>query len=117
MRDESVYEFLTKPEKRVWDWLSRHNVNFQAQYRIPELGLRSERGSAIVDFIIPERNLVIRIQGSYWHRTLEGKSRDDLSRERMVGMGYQVVDVLAENLSDEKTDRTMRLALEGMEVT
>ena len=115
MRDESVYLSLTEPERKVWDWLARHNINFDTQYRIPELGMTGERGSAIVDFIIRERNLVIRVQGSYWHRTLEGKSRDNLSRERMTGAGYQVVDILPENLSVEKIDDTMKLALQGQE--
>ena len=78
-------------------------------------GVAGEAGSATVDFIIPDRNTALRCMGSYWHSSLESKARDEFGKEQLINEGFIVVDLWEENLSDDRIQNTMELALEGIE--
>lgn len=109
------YDFLSELEKKVYNWLLKNKIPFTTQQ--PMFGVSGEVGSAVVDFILTERNIVLRIMGSYYHSGLPSKARDELGRERLINEGYIVVDIWEENLvTPEKVESTMRLALEGIEV-
>ena len=110
---DNQYQFLSDLEKKVYNWLSKREIPFTTQQ--PMFGIAGEAGSAVVDFVLGERNIVLRIMGSYWHSGMEAKARDSLGKERLMNAGYQVVDLWEENLSDDKINRTMELALEGQE--
>ena len=114
MKNQSDYAFLSNLEKKVWDWLVKNNIPFDTERTF--LAESGELGSAKVDFVIPDRNLLLRVMGSYWHSTLEAQARDLLSKERLMGQGWIVVDLWEPDLTDAKIERTMRLALQGQEV-
>ena len=109
-----AYDFLSSLEKKVYDWLTKNDILFSTQETM--FGLASELGSAVVDFIIGDRNLALRIMGSYWHSGIESKARDEFGKEQLLNAGYQVVDLWEENLeTPEKLETTMQLALKGQE--
>jgi len=108
-----IYPFLSELEKKVFSWLTRNEVPFETQ--VPMFGGAGEVGSATVDFILAERNLALRTMGSYWHSTIEAKARDEFGKEQLIGRGYTVVDLHEENLTDERIENTMQLALQGQE--
>jgi len=110
---DNVYQFLSSLEKKVYNWLSKKEIPFTTQE--PMFGIAGEAGSATVDFIIPDRNLALRVMGSYWHSSLEAKARDLFGKEQLINEGYIVVDLWEERLDDDKIDNTMELALEGIE--
>jgi very-short-patch-repair endonuclease len=114
MIDRNVYDFLSSLEKKVYDWLTKNNIPFGTQE--PMFGVAGELGSAIVDFVIPDRILVLRVMGAYYHSTLESKARDEFGKEQLINRGYLVVDLLERNLTDDKIENTMKLALQGQEV-
>ena len=107
-------EFLSNLEKKVHNWLTRNKIPFTTQQ--PMFGTAGELGSATVDFIIPDRNLALRVFGAYWHSTLEAKARDEFGKEQLVNKGYIVVDLWQERLDSDNIENTMQLALEGIEV-
>ena len=107
------YEFLSTLEKKVFRWLTKKKILFSTQEKMFGIG---EIGSATIDFIVPERNLAIRIMGSYWHSSFESKARDLLGKEQLFQAGYEVVDVWEADLADNKIDRTLELALQGVEI-
>ena len=111
---DNAYDFLSSLEKKVYDWLTKNDILFSTQETM--FGSPSEVGSAVVDFIIGDRNLALRVMGSYFHSGLEAKARDEFGKEQLLNAGYQVVDLWEENLKDDNLDRTMRLALDGQEV-
>ena len=113
MIDQNVYQFLSSLEKKVYDWLTKNKILFDTQESM--FGSYGEIGSAVIDFILPDKNIVLRIMGSYWHSTLEARARDEFGKERLMNQGYIVVDLWEESLTDEKIDRTMRMAIEGQE--
>lgn len=113
MKNQGEYQFLSSLEKKVWDWLVKNNIPFDTQQTM--FGMQGDLGSATVDFIIPDRNLALRVMGSYFHSGLEPQARDEFGKERLIAMGYIVVDLHEENLTDERIDNTMTLALQGRE--
>ena len=113
MKTSEDYQFLSTLERLVWAWLEEHDIPFSYQQRM--FGQAAELGTAVVDFIIPERNLALRCMGSYWHSSMEARARDQLGKERLIAEGYIVVDLWEEHLTDN-IDRTMQLALQGIEV-
>ena len=110
---DNIYQFLNNLERIVYNWLTKHSILFTAQ--APMFGGVGELGSAIVDFILTERNIVLRIMGGYWHSGLQTNARDLLGREKLAEMGYTVVDIKEENLTPSKINTTMELAISGQE--
>ena len=106
------YEFLSDLEKLVYDWLTRKKIPFTTQQ--PMFGFSGELGSATIDFLL-ENNLVWRVMGTYYHRGLEASSRDLFGREQLLNAGYNVVDILEADLTKDKIDHTLELALLGQE--
>jgi very-short-patch-repair endonuclease len=110
----NIYPFLSDLEKKVYNWLSKNDIPFTTQE--PMFGVYGELGSAVIDFVLGERNIVLRVMGSYYHSTARAKARDEFGKEQLINQGYIVVDLKEEDLADDKIDRTMELALEGVEV-
>jgi len=110
---DNIYAFLSELERKVYNWLTKREIPFTTQE--PMFGVAGELGSAVVDFVIEERNLVLRIMGSYYHSTMEAKARDEFGKEQLINRGYIVVDLREEDLTDERITRTLEMALEGQE--
>ena len=111
---DEIYQFLSTLEKKVYSWLAKNEIPFSTQQKM--FGTAGELGSATIDFILGERRLALRVMGSYWHSTFKARARDQLGKEQLYAAGYEVVDLWEVNLSDENIDRTMSLALQGIEI-
>jgi len=110
---DNVFPFLSSLEKVVYIWLSEREIPFNAQVKM--FGVR-EVGSATVDFILPDRNIALRCMGSYWHSGLKAEARDEFGKEQLIAKGYVVVDLWEESLAEDKVDKTMEAAIQGIEV-
>lgn len=114
MKNDSEYQFLSNLERKVWDWLVKNKIPFDTERVM--LAEARELGSAIVDFVLPDRNIILRVMGSYYHSSIKSVARDLLSKERLVGQGYTVIDLWEPSLATpEKLEATMQLALQGQE--
>ena len=111
---DNIYPFLSSLEKKVYDWLVKNNVPFMTQQ--PMFGFAGELGSAVIDFVLTERNIVLRVMGSYYHSTLESKARDEFGKEQLINKGYIVVDLWERDLTEEIIENTMQAAIRGEEV-
>jgi len=112
MPDETIYNFLSSLEKIVWTWLTRHNIPFAVQEKM--FGTM-ELGSAVVDFILTERNIALRCMGGYWHTGLTPEARDRLGKEKLIEAGYIVVDCWEDDLT-RRLEFTMQRAINGEEL-
>jgi len=113
MKEQGEYNFLSNLEKKVWDWLVKNKIPFETQQTM--FGMQGDLGSATIDFIIPDRNIILRVMGSYYHSGLEPQARDEFSKERLMGKGYIVID-LQETDIENRLEATMRKALQGQEM-
>ena len=110
---DNAYDFLSSLEKKVHDWLTKNDILFSTQETM--FGSASELGSAVVDFIIGDRNLALRVMGGYFHSSIQSRARDLFGKERLTNAGYIVVDLQERDLDDSKIEKTMQLALKGQE--
>lgn len=65
---DGAYRF-TKPERDFAQWCEDNNVPYTRQYQI-------EKGMHNYDFKIEGTNLIVEIDGVYWHSTPEQKLKD-----------------------------------------
>jgi G:T-mismatch repair DNA endonuclease (very short patch repair protein) len=83
----------TLPEQMVALALCWLKLPFQAQRS--EDGGRLRLGGAVVDIVVflGSTQLVIRVQGDYWHSLPDRKNKDAVQLERLRAKGYRVVDL------------------------
>lgn len=78
-------------ESKVARELNRRREEWQSQ--VANAGGRSRSGGMVLDFLLPGRNLVLRIQGSYWHGTPGSKWKDDAQSVLLRAQGYRIADL------------------------
>ena len=102
-------------ERIVLRWLDRRKILYD--FQSSQLGGRFELGGSIVDILIPDLHLAIRVQGSYWHKGIEKEATDSIQRELLESQGWTIVDVWESDLdTPEKIESTLTKALRGEEV-
>ena len=102
-------------EAKVHGWLTKRGILFEFQAQAIG-GFSRELGDAIVDFLLTESNIALRVQGAYWHTHMEEKARDSIQKIRLQSLGFVVIDVWEGNIQNN-LDYTMQQALRGIEVT
>ena len=110
--EKSYPELQSTPELIVAVWLVKHDILFTTQEKF--FGGSTIPGGAIVDFLLLDRRILIRVQ-SYWHEIDEAKVRDELQKIKLTSEGWTVVDVWEEALL-KNVDYVMEEAIEGREV-
>lgn len=108
------YEDMSSAEKIVYAWLIDANIPFVGQ---KSLFGGTELGGTIVDFLLEDRGIALRVMGEYWHSSLEASARDEIAKEKLMEQGYIVCDIWERNLIPERLDYTMSQAIMGLEVT
>jgi very-short-patch-repair endonuclease len=89
------------PEFLVFKELERRHYEFGIDFvfQANELGGRNRLGGAVVDFELPGFRIAGRVQGEYWHLSgQEVREHDIVQRLLLEGMGWTVVDMLAEEV-------------------
>ena len=108
-----VDAFGSDIEKLVFMWLTRNKIPFE--YQTSLAGGHFALGGSVVDFLLSDRMLAWRIQGSYWHRGVEKTGSDQIQKEMLNALGWTVVDLREDDLLS-KLDATLIAALRGEEV-
>jgi len=103
----------TNIEILVYNWLTRRKIPFRFQSSL--MGGYFSLGGAVVDFILEDGNIALRLFGEFWHRGVEKEGSDLIQKEMLMGMGYTVVDIWAQDL-ETRLDEAMNLAVQGIEV-
>lgn len=106
-------ELYTDIERIVINWLTYHKIVFQFATSLK--GGFFELGGAVVDFLLPERNLAWRVMGEYWHRGVVPSGRDTIQREMLTSLGWRVVDIWGDDIFN-RLEETMQKALLGEEM-
>ena len=101
-------------ELMVMKFLVDNKIPFDFQSQLIG-GYVRQMGDVVVDFLLTDLNIVLRVQGIYWHRRIEIEARDRIAREHLIGLGYRVVDLWQDDLQSRFL-QTMRMAIQGEEV-
>jgi G:T-mismatch repair DNA endonuclease (very short patch repair protein) len=90
--DPFVMVHGTLPEKMVYEALSRRGIPFyflnDVTINIPELNILKDYQA---DFLIPSLNLIIEVQGAYWHSKPKTVEADAFKFALYEQMGYKVL--------------------------
>ena len=80
-------------EEKVANWLDDNGFKGQYERQIALAGGRAEKGGAVIDFLLPSYNLVLRVMGEYFHRGLDINAQDLIQKQHLEAMGLRVVDI------------------------
>ena len=113
--NKSTLPPMSNLEEIVFEWLTRKNIVFEFQSQLIGGYIRS-LGDAIIDFLLPNDNLLFRVMGEYFHSSTKEKARDIIQKQNLEGMGYTVVDLWEDDLLSSP-DYVLEHALRGEEVS
>lgn len=86
-------QYGTKPEVRLGEWLDQHNLTYAHQHT-----LNTDIGVFVYDFYVPSMNLLIEVDGEYWHsKSLEQINRDKLKMRKAKEAGLACVRISDKN--------------------
>ena len=106
---------FTDLELIVIEWLERHKIPFESQSSLA--GGYFSLGGMVVDFLLPDRRIAIRVMGEYWHKGVEPEGKAIIQREQLEAMGWTVVDIWGSTLDTaERIEQTMSRAIKGEEM-
>ena len=90
-------KFDTQPEREFKQWCSIHNIRYIEQYR--------KVGNAHpYDFFLPDYNLLVEIDGHYWHSKPKQKEKDKKHVDDAIRRGYNIVRIDTEELKEANGD-------------
>lgn len=79
----------TSLERRFARYLASHELSFEAQHP-----LHDENGGVfLVDFYLPTMNMLVEVDGEWWHRKPEQFNRDRIKHRLATEAGYRFVRI------------------------
>ena len=106
---------MTDIETLVYNWLIKHNIAFTFQSSLS--GGIYELGGAVLDFLLDDYSIGLRVFGEYWHRGITKSGFDLIQKEHLSAMGLVVVDIWESDIRDPaRLEQAMKLALQGIEM-
>lgn len=89
---------MSYPEKIAYDWLQQNKVQFEHQKKI---------GNYYPDFVVG--NLIIEIDGEYWHNPEKDKIKDDF----FISLGYNIYRIKAKEIIELKLKELLGVGKSG----
>jgi len=83
MRRNDVY--LTGIEKTVKRWLEGRGIKFIPQYPL--------RGGYIADFVLPNRKIIVEVDGEKWHSSKERTKKDKFRDYMLKRAGWTTIRI------------------------
>ena len=82
----------SRPEWAIYWALNRLGYSGRFEYQSPRMGGRLARGGAVLDFYIPELNLAINVQSTYYHySTTPQRVSGALQKAMIESLGIKVI--------------------------
>lgn len=85
----------TKPERQFAQFCIDNHIEFIEQYR--KVGNRHP-----YDFFLPRYNLLVEIDGTYWHSSQQQRAKDQLHNQQAIDRGYNIVRIDTTELANQK---------------
>jgi len=98
---------LTKPEKIVYSSLKRLGIKFKSQHLMYK--------KFLIDAWIPKLNIVLNINGRYWHNLPKQQKIDKAKKAYLVKCGHIVLDIWDDEFTQNTIDNKLWSLLKGGE--
>jgi very-short-patch-repair endonuclease len=80
-----VYKpYMSKPERTMEKVLKDNNIKYMRQIRIE---------NKLFDFYLPDHNVIIEVDGRYWHNLENAKENDKIKNSICKSNGYKIIRV------------------------
>jgi very-short-patch-repair endonuclease len=83
----------TKPELKFIEFLVEHNINYEHQHPV-----HTSNGSWLYDFWLPDLNLLIEIDGEFWHSTKQSIRRDKIKNNIAKSLNKTLARISTDNI-------------------
>lgn len=90
---ENKQSISSSLELKFIEYLNEHQITFEHQKQ-----LKTENGSWLYDFFIPHLNLLVEIDGEYWHSTKKQLNRDLIKNKIAKDQGFILLRLSDKNL-------------------
>lgn len=90
-------KYSTKPERQFAEFCKSNNIRYVEQYR--KVGNYHP-----YDFFLPDYNLLVEIDGTYWHSSPAQKAKDLKHVENALQAGYNITRIDTTELAEQKGD-------------
>lgn len=103
VRERNIQTYLkrrtssTKPELQFAEFCRKNDIAYTEQYR--KVGNKHP-----YDFFLQDYNLLVEIDGTYWHSKPEQKVKDQQHVDDALKNGYNIVRIDTDELAREKGD-------------
>lgn len=88
--------FNTKPEKEFKKILDKNNMKYIHGYSVWDIEHCYQ-----ADFYIPKYNLIVEVDGLYWHNYPDGTVLDEMRTKEMKEKGYNVVRIWENEIEED----------------
>ena len=100
--------FNTKPELAVKDFLNRYGLVEKKDYFF-----QKNIQGFLVDFYFPKRNLILFVDGNYWHKYPNGTEKDKKQEKILLKNGYKIIRLWADDIL-KKSDYEMNKLISAL---
>jgi very-short-patch-repair endonuclease len=95
----------TQPELHFEGWLKKNDIRYETQYR--EIGNKHP-----YDFFLCDYNLLVEIDGHYWHSKPKQAIKDQKHVDDAIRRGYNIVRICTKELKESNWDYTKWICLD-----
>lgn len=86
-------KFGTQPELDFEKWMKEKNIKFEEQYR--KIG-----NGHPYDYFLKDYNLLVEIDGYFWHNKKKQKEKDKKHNNDAIAKGYRIVRICTKKLKE-----------------
>jgi len=90
-----AYRF-TKPEKDFAKWCDKNMIKYERQFQI-------EKNTHRYDFLLIEKNIIVEIDGVFWHSSEDQKNKDKDFENFAKLNGYEIIRFTDKEIAKSKT--------------
>lgn len=97
----------TSIEKAVYDFLTLNRINFEKEKLI--------NNKFFVDVFVPDLNLIIEVDGKYWHSLERVIKLDKAKNAYLIKCGYDLLRIPEEKIRNKEFEQILKNRLKGQE--
>jgi very-short-patch-repair endonuclease len=105
---------MTSIEKRILEILIHNNIRHEFQFLIQTKEHRRNKlfFRHLYDFLLPDHNLIIEVDGDYWHSSIEVKNWDTTCSYVANDFGYRILRMSESYINNSNDNEILRTILD-----
>ena len=93
IKDNKIPKSNTSIEKLFKSWCNDHNIEYEQQYMLTHKSI-----TWLYDFYLPQFNMLVELDGEFWHQTPKQINRDKMKTRSASELGFRFLRLSSNNL-------------------